>query len=145
MNVFADGTRCISGNKCEKPTGAASSAPLPDLYACKRDWLYAGETFFEKKDKHEVLEPPAPPSKKLYEGGKDGGSAETDGEAAPTGDTVSPSRFGKLGLPMALGMYELYPLWHGVFTSLGFEVISSGPSSRAVYDLGHFSIPSDTA
>ena len=82
VNVFADGTRCISGNKCEKPTGAASSAPLPDLYACKRDWLYAGETFFEKKDKHEVLEPPAPPSKKLYEGGKDGGSAETDGEAA---------------------------------------------------------------
>ena len=145
VNVFADGTRCISGNKCEKPTGVASSEPLPDLYAEKRDWLFAGETFFGKKAKHEVLEPPAPPSKKLYEGGKDIVSAETGKEVSVKGDKVAPSRFGRIGLPMALGMYELYPLWHGVFTSLGFEVISSGPSSRAVYDLGHFSIPSDTA
>ena len=51
----------------------------------------------------------------------------------------------KIGLPLALGMYELYPLWHTVFTQLGFEVISSGFSTRAVYQKGQFSIPSDTA
>ncbi|MDP4117720.1 MAG: acyl-CoA dehydratase activase [Bacillota bacterium] len=52
---------------------------------------------------------------------------------------------GKLGLPMALGMYELAPLWHGIFNELGFDVVLSGPSSRRIYEKGYFSIPSDTA
>ena len=52
---------------------------------------------------------------------------------------------GKLGLPLALGMYELLPLWHGIFTSLGFEVIVSPMSTRRTYEKGQFSIPSDTA
>ena len=44
-----------------------------------------------------------------------------------TGLTPRPGKRGRLGLPLALGMYELAPLWHGLFTSLGFEVILSGP------------------
>ncbi len=52
---------------------------------------------------------------------------------------------GVMGLPMALGMYELAPLWHTLFTDLGFRVTFSGPSSRALYVKGQFSIPSDTA
>jgi predicted CoA-substrate-specific enzyme activase len=51
----------------------------------------------------------------------------------------------KIGLPLALGMYELYPLWHTIFTALGFEVIRSGFSTRSLYQKGQFSIPSDTA
>lgn len=50
----------------------------------------------------------------------------------------------KIGLPLALGMYELYPLWHTIFTHLGFEVIGSGFSTRKLYQKGQFSIPSDT-
>ena len=50
----------------------------------------------------------------------------------------------KIGLPMALGMYELYPLWHTIFSELGFEVIGSGFSTRKLYQKGQFSIPSDT-
>lgn len=52
---------------------------------------------------------------------------------------------GTLGLPMALGMYELLPLWHGIFTSLGFRVRVSRLSNRHTYEKGQFSIPSDTA
>jgi len=55
------------------------------------------------------------------------------------------NRRGRIGLPMALGMLELAPLWHGIFTALGFEVALSGPSTRRVYEKGQFSIPSDTA
>jgi len=55
------------------------------------------------------------------------------------------NRRGRIGLPMALGMLELAPLWHGIFTALGFEVTLSGPSTRRVYERGQFSIPSDTA
>ncbi len=52
---------------------------------------------------------------------------------------------GTVGIPMALGMYELYPFWHGVFTSLGFRVLASEQSTRHTYEKGQFSIPSDTA
>ena len=56
-----------------------------------------------------------------------------------------PGKRGKIGMPMALGMYELAPLWHGLFTALGYEVVFSGPSTRRIYEKGQFSIPSDTA
>ncbi len=56
-----------------------------------------------------------------------------------------PGKRGRLGLPLALGMYELAPLWHALFTSLGYEVVFSGLSSRKLYEKGQFSIPSDTA
>ena len=52
---------------------------------------------------------------------------------------------GTIGLPLALGMYELLPLWHALFRSLGFRVEVSGLSSRRIYEKGQFSIPSDTA
>lgn len=50
-----------------------------------------------------------------------------------------------VGFPQALGMYELAPFWHAIFSDLGFRVVMSGMSSRAVYTLGQYSIPSDTA
>ncbi len=51
----------------------------------------------------------------------------------------------KIGLPLALGMYELLPLWRTIFAELGFEVIVSPISSREIYEMGQFTIPSDTA
>lgn len=42
-------------------------------------------------------------------------------------------------------MYELLPLWHAVFTKLGFNVKVSPMSTRRIYEKGQFSIPSDTA
>ena len=59
--------------------------------------------------------------------------------------TPIPGERGKLGLPLALGMYELAPLWHALFTELGYEVVLSGLSTRRTYEKGQFSIPSDTA
>ncbi|NCC86864.1 MAG: 2-hydroxyglutaryl-CoA dehydratase [Clostridia bacterium] len=52
---------------------------------------------------------------------------------------------GTIGLPLSLGMYELAPLWHSIFSSLGFSVVLSGLSNRRIYSKGQFSIPSDTA
>ena len=52
---------------------------------------------------------------------------------------------GTLGLPLALGMYELLPLWHGIFKELGFTVKVSPLSGRDTYFKGQQSIPSDTA
>lgn len=52
---------------------------------------------------------------------------------------------GKIGLPMALSMYEFAPLWYELFSELGFEVHFSALSNRATYEKGQFTIPSDTA
>ena len=51
---------------------------------------------------------------------------------------------GRIGIPMGLNMYELYPFWHTFFTSLGFEVVRSAPSTRDTYLRGQTTIPSDT-
>ncbi|MBQ8409653.1 MAG: 2-hydroxyacyl-CoA dehydratase [Clostridia bacterium] len=52
---------------------------------------------------------------------------------------------GTVGLPLALGMYELGVLWHRLFRELGYKVVFSGFSNRSVYTKGQYSIPSDTA
>lgn len=59
--------------------------------------------------------------------------------------TENTGKLGTIGLPLALGMYELLPLWHGIFSSLGYTVTVSGMSTRDTYKKGQFSIPSDTA
>lgn len=51
---------------------------------------------------------------------------------------------GKLGIPMGLNMYEMYPFWYRFFTELKFEVYHSSFSSRKIYRSGQHTIPSDT-
>lgn len=66
----------------------------------------------------------------------------------PTPDKVDKNKIaphGMIGLPLCLGMYELLPLWVGIFENLGFTPVSSGMSTKKIYEKGQFSIPSDTA
>ena len=52
---------------------------------------------------------------------------------------------GKIGIPLCLNLWELFPFWHTFFTELGFTVCHSPLSSRALYLKGQGTIPSDTA
>ena len=105
VNIFSNGERYISGNRCERGLGIKRPQEEDmNLHEYKRRLL------------SEV--------------------------AAPTPKKASR---GVIGMPMALGMYELFPLWHGIFTALGFEVKVSGASNRQTYLKGQQSIPSDTA
>lgn len=58
--------------------------------------------------------------------------------------TPIPGKRGKLGIPLVLNMYELWPFWYTFFTNLGFEVHHSGFSNEKLYTLGQHTIPSDT-
>ena len=109
INLFADGTRFISGNRCEKGAGKTLSPDevLPNLHDYKRELLSA----LAKE-----------------------GMAKND----------RPCR-GAIGLPLALGNYEMAPFWTTFFRSLGYKVRFSGFSDRALYAKGQYSIPSDTA
>ena len=47
-----------------------------------------------------------------------------------------------IGIPLALGTYELAPLWHALFTAAGLSGCASPAlSNRATYEKGQFSIP----
>jgi len=51
---------------------------------------------------------------------------------------------GVIGIPRVLNMYENYPFWHTFFTELGFQVVLSDHSSRALFERGIESIPSES-
>ncbi len=51
---------------------------------------------------------------------------------------------GVIGLPRVLGMYENFPFWHTMLTELGFSVKLSPKTTRAVYDLGIETMPSES-
>lgn len=51
---------------------------------------------------------------------------------------------GTIGLPLSLGMYELLPFYHTLFTKLHFTVVTSPFSDRDLYVSGQDSIASDT-
>ncbi len=55
-----------------------------------------------------------------------------------------PGKRGKIGIPLVLNMFELWPFWYTFFTKLGFEVVNSGFSNHKTYTLGQHTIPSDT-
>ncbi|MEI6131503.1 MAG: acyl-CoA dehydratase activase-related protein [Bacillota bacterium] len=58
--------------------------------------------------------------------------------------TSSPGTLGKIGIPLVLNMYENLPFWHVFLSEIGFEVVLSEESSRAMYTKGQDTIPSDT-
>ncbi len=49
-----------------------------------------------------------------------------------------------IGLPMGLNFYDLLPFWHTFFARMGFNVLVSPHSDRALYHAGQHTIPSDT-
>lgn len=51
---------------------------------------------------------------------------------------------GEIGIPRVLNMYENYPFWFTFFTELGFRVIISPRSSRALFDSGIETMPSES-
>ncbi len=50
----------------------------------------------------------------------------------------------RIGIPFGLNLFELLPFWHTMLTRMGFEVVLSDVSTRALYAAGQNSIPSDT-
>ena len=105
VSTFPDGTRHVSGNRCERGASTEKVPPkseLPNLF----DYKYR-RTF---------------------------GYRRLTGDKAVRGD---------IGIPRVLNMYENYPLWFTILTSLGFRVTLSGRSSHELFERGMESIPSE--
>ena len=105
INKFADGSRFITGNRCERGEGKEKNENKnPNLYEFKFKRLFDYEPLTEEA-----------------------------------------SVRGTVGIPRVLNMYENYPFWFTFFTKLGFRVLLSPQSSKALYESGMETISSDTA
>ncbi len=58
--------------------------------------------------------------------------------------TLEEAKHGEIGIPRILNIYEHYPFWFNFFTKLGFRVVLSEESSKAVYEKGMQTVPSET-
>lgn len=58
--------------------------------------------------------------------------------------TAKEAKNGIIGIPRALDMFEMYPLWFTLLTELGFRVELSESSSKKLFFEGYGSIPSQT-
>ena len=104
INIFNDGRRFISGNKCEKPLGnSGNKLDIPNLYEYKYNRIFDYKPLEEKE-----------------------------------------ATRGVVGIPRVLNMYEDYPFWHTFFSELGFSVKLSSRSSKAIYEKGIETIPSES-
>ncbi|HUX38330.1 MAG TPA: BadF/BadG/BcrA/BcrD ATPase family protein, partial [Rectinemataceae bacterium] len=61
---------------------------------------------------------------------------------APT--PLAEARRGRIGMPRVLNFYENYPFWFTLFTSLGFRVELSPRSTKALFESGMESMPSES-
>ena len=57
--------------------------------------------------------------------------------------TEAKAHRGDIGIPRVLNMYENYPFWFTLLTTLGFRVMISGRSSHDLFERGMESIPSE--
>lgn len=106
VNVFSNGKRYITGNRCERGAGIVRHEEdhLPNLYEYKYERLFNYDSLTEEEAKR-----------------------------------------GTVGIPRVLNIYENYPFWHTFFTSLSYRVVTSGKSTRSLYERGIESITSETA
>lgn len=112
--TFSDGTRFVTGNRCE------GGNILPHR---KR------ETFAHKKG-GAVPDLMRERNRLLFK------------DFLP--DIVSDGGGLKIGIPRVLEFWDSIPFWKAFFTSLGFEVVFSSPSSSRLFQKGLSTVPSDT-
>ncbi len=105
VNKFADGSRFITGNRCERGAGGEiRESNIPNLYEYKYKRLFNYEPL-----------------------------------------SLENAKYGVIGIPRVLNLYENYPFWFTFFTELGFRVELSPGSTKKIYEQGMETIASDTA
>ncbi len=129
INRFGSRT-LISGNRCERPTGKAAGAKLPNLFEYKYNALRGAPK------NPQAREASSSPAKIIIGVGRPNTAYDLS--------IAKDMRFRRIGMPLGLNMFELLPFWSALFESLGFEVVIPPESTRELYQKGQHSIPSDT-
>ena len=117
--TFSDGTTSITGNRCERGqvTGDPRNPGVRDALRAAAKDAGKGENLFDVRQKLLFADYPA-------------------GSAKPRGEVI--------GLPRVLGVWDRAPFWTTLLRALGFTVVLSDMSSRALYEEGLSAVTSDT-
>lgn len=118
---FAGGNRFYSGNKCERVFNNYGKNHVTGENA----YTYKYKLLFDRSEDTD---------NDNYNGSP---NMDTNSTSHDSGSNVT------IGIPRALGMYEEYPFWHTLFTSCGFHVILSSPSTYHNYESQLRSVMSD--
>jgi predicted CoA-substrate-specific enzyme activase len=127
ISVFESGgasRRLVTGNRCERAEAFVPSLLSGDREAARGAAKAAGERA-------------SPDAIDLY-------AWKLERVFAYRPRPASEARFGEVGIPRVLNMYENYPLWFTFFHELGFSVALSPRSSKAMYEKGMDTIPSES-
>ncbi|MCQ2981577.1 MAG: 2-hydroxyacyl-CoA dehydratase [Treponemataceae bacterium] len=126
INTFTTGDekrRFITGNRCERGAELEGDIKIVDAGNASKNAV-------EKEDRENIPNLFDWKYKRLFQYYKPLPAAE--------------AKRGDVGIPRVLNMYENYPLWFTLFTNLGFRVRLSPRSSRAIYEKGLETIPSES-
>jgi predicted CoA-substrate-specific enzyme activase len=125
VTAFSDGRSFVSGNRCERGarTGAAAAAGAPSAAGARSAAVRAAP-------KAEPL-----PNLLAWKHARLFRYTPLAPEEAPRG---------VVGMPRVLNLYENWPFWFTFFTALGFSARLSPRSSKAIYEAGIESIPSES-
>lgn len=121
QDKFAGGNRFYSGNKCERVFNNYGKNHVTGENA----YTYKYKLLFDRSEDTD---------NDNYNGSP---NMDTNSTSHDSGSNVT------IGIPRALGMYEEYPFWHTLFTSCGFHVILSSPSTYHNYESQLRSVMSD--
>jgi predicted CoA-substrate-specific enzyme activase len=130
---FSDGRSFSSGNRCERGAAGPRTAAGARTAAPGTEAAPAAEGGPAPAASAPAVEPL--PNLFDWKYQRVFAYTPTPAEAAPRG---------VVGIPRVLNLYEDYPFWFTFFTHLGFSVRLSPRSSRAVYESGIETIPSES-
>ena len=125
---FSDHRQFVSGNRCERGARAQAAAAAPGGRGRRRGG---------RRVTAPAAAPAAEPLPNLF-----AWKLERVFRYTPLAPREAPR--GVVGIPRVLNLYEDYPFWFTVLTRLGFSVRLSPRSSRAVYEAGIETIPSES-
>ena len=117
---FSNGNSWITNNRCERGEilGDPKDAAVREQLQAHRQKADAVPNLYREREKLLLQDYPCP---------------------APAKD-----RGITIGIPRVLSFWETLPFWHTFLRALGFRVVLSDPSTRALYESGISAVTSDT-
>ena len=116
---FAGGNKFYSGNKCERIFNNYGKNHKTGENA----YTYKYKLLFDRAKESEERRVKNEESNSSYANAKQDDSSLLTHHSSLT-----------IGIPRILGMYEEFPFWHSLFTSCGFNVLLSSPSTYHNYE-----------
>lgn len=145
---FADGTRYVTGNRCER--GQILDRKAEAALSRHNAVALPGAQHDSEPSAHEGIDEQASRERLRAIAQKRRAVPNLMAERDRLLNTLHPvevlrkAETRTIGIPRALEFWNSLPFWRSFWTALGFEVVVSSRSTQELYESGVASVPSDT-